>query len=75
MEQAKQRIAQAEANIQSAMTAPQQVAVTQARAKSAAAIIAERRAALDQAKLNLSYTTIFAPADGVGSVMSIKVMA
>jgi len=65
VEQAKQRIAQAEANIQSAMTAPQQVAATQARAKSAAAVIAERRAALDQAKLNLSYTTVVSPVTGI----------
>ena len=47
------------------MTAPKQVAVSEARAKSAVAQVAQRKALLDQAKLNLSYCTIVAPVNGI----------
>ena len=73
VEQANQRIAQAEANVQSALTAPQQVAVTEARVKSALAEIAQRRALLDQAKLNLSYTTVVAPVTGIVGKKTVEV--
>ena len=73
IEQARARIGQAEATVQSAMTAPQQVLVSQAKAKSAAAKLLEKRAALDQAKLNLSYTTITAPVSGVVGKKSVEV--
>ena len=49
----------------SPMTAPKQVAVSKARAKSAVAQVAQRKALLDQAKLNLSYCTIVAPVNGI----------
>ncbi len=65
VEQAKARIAQADASIESALTAPKQVAVSEARAKSALAQVAQRRALLEQAKLNLSYCTIVAPVTGI----------
>jgi membrane fusion protein (multidrug efflux system) len=65
VDQATQRIPQADASIESAMTAPAQVAVSEARAKSAAAQVAQRKALLDQAKLNLSYCTIVAPVTGI----------
>jgi membrane fusion protein (multidrug efflux system) len=65
LEQARQRITQAEASIESAQTAPKQVAVSEARAKSALAQVAQRKALLDQAKLNLSYCTIVAPVTGI----------
>ncbi len=65
IEQANQRITQADASIESASTAPQQVRVTEARANSAAAQVAQKRALVDQAKLNLSYCVIVAPADGL----------
>ena len=73
VEQANQRIAQAEANVQSALTAPEQVAVTEARVKSALAEIAQRRALLDQAKLNLSYTTVVAPVTGIVGKKTVEV--
>jgi len=73
VEQANQRIAQAEANVQTALTAPQQVAVTEARVKSALAAVAERRALLDQARLNLSYTTIVAPVTGIVGKKTVEV--
>ena len=65
VEQANQRIPQADASIESAQTAPKQVAVSEARAKSAVAQVAQKRALLDQAKLNLSYCTIVAPVNGI----------
>jgi membrane fusion protein (multidrug efflux system) len=65
IDQASQRIPQADATIESAMTAPKQVQVSEARAKSAAAQVAQKKALLDQAKLNLSYCTIVAPVNGI----------
>jgi membrane fusion protein, multidrug efflux system len=65
VDQAKQRITQADASIESAQTAPKQVAVSETRAKSAAAQVKERRASLEQARLNLSYCTIVAPVTGI----------
>jgi membrane fusion protein, multidrug efflux system len=62
--QAKARYAQAEADLRSAQTGPQQVRTTQARAQAALATVAERQAALEQAELNLQYTKIVAPVDG-----------
>jgi membrane fusion protein (multidrug efflux system) len=73
VEQANERIAQAEANVQAALTAPQRVAVTEARAKSALAAIAQKRALLDQAKLNLSYTTVVAPVTGIVGKKTVEV--
>jgi membrane fusion protein (multidrug efflux system) len=65
VEQAGQRITQADASIESAMTAPKQVAASEARAKAALAQVAQKRALVDQAKLNLTYCTILAPATGI----------
>jgi membrane fusion protein (multidrug efflux system) len=65
VDQASQRIPQADASIESAMTAPKQVAVSEARAKSALAQVAQKRALLEQARLNLGYCTIVAPVAGI----------
>jgi membrane fusion protein (multidrug efflux system) len=65
VDQARARIAQADASIESAMTGPKQVAVSNARAKSALAQVAQRKALVEQAKLNLSYCTIVAPVTGI----------
>jgi membrane fusion protein (multidrug efflux system) len=65
IDQASQRIPQADASIESASTAPKQVAVSEARAKSAVAQVAQKKALLDQAKLNLSYCTIVSPVNGI----------
>jgi len=65
VEQAKAKLAQADANVEAAMTGPEQVSITKSRAQAAAAKVAQQRAALEQAQLNLSYSTITAPADGV----------
>jgi membrane fusion protein, multidrug efflux system len=63
--QARARLLQAEANWRASQTGPQQVAVSQARARSAIASVAQKRAALEQAELNLQYTKLMAPVDGV----------
>ncbi len=65
VEQVKTRISQADASIESAMTAPQQVAVSETHAKSALAQVAQRRALLEQAQLNLSYCVVVAPVTGI----------
>ena len=65
VDQANQRITQADASIESAMTAPKQVAVSEARAKSALAQVAQKKALVEQARLNLSYCTIVAPVTGI----------
>jgi membrane fusion protein, multidrug efflux system len=73
IDQANAKIAQADAAIESALTAPQQVAVSQARAKAASAQVEEKRAALDQAKLNLSYCTVVAPFSGIIGKKTVEI--
>ena len=73
VDQAKQRISQADALIESAMTAPRQVAASETRAKSALAQVAQRKALVDQAKLNLSYCTVVAPVDGIVGKKTVEV--
>ncbi|HMD32151.1 MAG TPA: HlyD family secretion protein [Candidatus Acidoferrales bacterium] len=63
--QAQERFTQAQASLESAHTGPGQVAITESRAHSGAATVQQRRAELDQARLNLSYCRILAPVDGV----------
>jgi membrane fusion protein (multidrug efflux system) len=64
VQQARSRLAGSEANRQSAETAPQQVSSTRDRARAALADVQQRRAALEQAQLNLQYTKIIAPVNG-----------
>ena len=73
VKQAQTRVEQADAQIQAALTGPDQVRVTQAKAQSAGAKVEEQKAMLDQAELNLQYTTIVAPIDGVVGKKSIAV--
>jgi membrane fusion protein, multidrug efflux system len=64
VDQARSRLAGSEANHQSAETAPQQVSSSRDRAQAALADVAQKRAALEQAELNLQYTEIVAPVSG-----------
>jgi len=64
VQQANEHLTQAEANHRSAQTGPQQVASTNARVLAALADVAQKRAALEQAELNLGYTKIIAPVNG-----------
>jgi len=71
--QAESRIEQANAELRNAQITPKTVAATQAKAQSAEAQAQRSKAALDQAQLNLSYTTIVAPVDGVVGKRSVQV--
>jgi len=73
IDQSNARIAQADASIQAALTAPQQVAISQSRARTSEAQVLEKRAAVDQARLNLSYCTIVAPVSGIVEKKSVEV--
>jgi len=64
VQQAHSRLAESEANHRSAQTGPQQVSSTKARARAAIADVEQKRAALEQAELNLQYTKIIAPVSG-----------
>ena len=64
VEQARSVLASAEATHRGAQTAPKQIASSKARALSAQATVDQKRAALEQAKLNLLYTRVIAPVAG-----------
>jgi membrane fusion protein (multidrug efflux system) len=59
------RVEQARAGLQESRANQQQVNVSSAQAQSAGAVIQQARANLAAAELDLSYTTITAPVDGV----------
>jgi len=63
--QARSKLVTAEAANRSAQTAPRQVATSEARALSSDATVKQKQALLDQAELNLQYTKIIAPVNGV----------
>jgi membrane fusion protein (multidrug efflux system) len=63
--QAQSKLAQAQANVRAAATGPQQVATIRSRAQSAQAQAELKKAALEQAQLNLQYTVIMSPVNGV----------
>jgi membrane fusion protein (multidrug efflux system) len=63
--QARSKLVQADADLQNAQTGPRQVLSSRARALAAEATVQEKQAALDQAELNLSYTKIVAPMNGI----------
>ncbi len=65
VEQARAKLGHADAEVQNAMTGPQQVTITQSEVAVAQAKVAQRQADLDQAQLNLQYTTVTAPIDGI----------
>lgn len=73
VDQANARMAQADASIEAALTAPQQVAISQAHAKTSEAQVLQKRAVVDQARLNLSYCTIVAPVSGIVEKKSVEV--
>jgi membrane fusion protein, multidrug efflux system len=68
-----ERSLQSQAMLRYAQTAPQQVAAQSARAKAAVAQVKQAQAALDQAKLNLGYTKIYAAADGIITRKSVEI--
>ena len=71
--QAQSKLAQAQANLRAAATGPQQVATTRSRAQSAEAQAEFKKAALEQAELNLQYTIIMSPVNGVVTNRTVEV--
>jgi len=71
--QAQGRLVQAEANWRSANTAPKQMQVIRARAAAALAEAQRKKADLDQAQLNLQYTKVVAPVNGLVSNRTVEV--
>ena len=69
---AHERESAAQASLKYAQTAPQQVAVQDARWKAAEAQAQQAQAQLDQAKLNLSYCVIKAPEAGIITRKSVE---
>ncbi len=70
---ARQQEAAAQAALKYAQTGPQQVAAQNARARQALAQVQQAQAQLDQVQLNLSYTKIVAPEDGIITRKSVEV--
>jgi membrane fusion protein, multidrug efflux system len=64
VDEARSRLIEAIARNESAQAGPKRVASTRARALSAVADEAQRKAELDQAELNLGYTKVLAPVSG-----------
>jgi membrane fusion protein (multidrug efflux system) len=64
VQQARSQLGQSEASRLSAETGPQQVSSTRARAHAAISDVQQKRAALEQAQLNLQYTQVVAPISG-----------
>jgi membrane fusion protein, multidrug efflux system len=71
--QAQSKLQQAQANVRAAATGPQQIATIRSRAQSAQAQADLKNAALEQAKLNLQYTVIVAPVNGVVTNRTVEV--
>jgi membrane fusion protein, multidrug efflux system len=69
---AQSQVAQADAQVREASTAPQQLAVSRAKAGSAIADVQKNQAAVEQARLNLSYTVIRAPSSGIVDKKSVQ---
>jgi len=65
VKQARARLGQAQAALANAQITPKQISVTEARARAGEAQAAKSKASLDQTELNLGYTKIVAPVDGV----------
>ncbi len=71
--QARGGATQANAQLQTAQSGPQEVAAQRARAASADAKVLQQRAAVQQAELNLQYTTLKAPTRGIVSKRGVEV--
>ena len=71
--QARSKLQQAQAEFSNARTAPQHISITQARAASANATIAKQQAILKQGELNLGYTVLKSPVDGIVGRKSVEI--
>jgi membrane fusion protein (multidrug efflux system) len=73
LRQQEGKLLQSKADLRTAQTAPQQVSLTRAKAEAANAEAVQRKAQLDQANLNLSYTVIRSPVTGIIGKKSVEV--
>src|ERR1700687_1960309 len=73
IEQARNKLVWAGADLRTADTAPQTMRATRARALSAQANAERKKAELDQAALNLLYTKVIAPVSGAVSNRTVEV--
>ena len=70
--QAEAALAQAQAGVRGARGRPQQIATSRAEAGSATAKFKLNQSAVEQAQLNLGYTVVRAPVDGIVSRKSVE---
>ena len=73
LQQSQGKLLQAKADLRNAQTAPQQVSLVHAKAEAADAEALQRKAQLDQAQLNLSYTVLRSPVTGIVGKRSVEV--
>ncbi len=71
--QAQSKLGQATAALGTARTGPQQVLIQKSHALASAALVEKAKAAVEQARLNLDYTRIVAPVDGIVAKRSAQV--
>ncbi len=71
--QARAHLVQVQAQQAATRSSPQQIAAERARAQSSQAAVGVQRATVEQAKLNLQYTTVTAPVGGVVGQRSVQV--
>ncbi len=72
LDAAKARVLEARATVEGALANRKQVGMRTADAQAKVAKAAEARAALDAAQLNLSYTEVVAPVDGVATHKQVE---
>ena len=70
--QGRARLAQVQAQLEYARTRPQQISIQRSRARAAQAETQRAIATLQQAQLNLQYTTIVAPVSGIVGQRSVQ---
>jgi membrane fusion protein (multidrug efflux system) len=73
LRQQQGKLLQSKADLRTAQTAPQQVSLMRAKAEASDAEAIQRKAQLDQANLNLSYTVIRSPVTGIIGKKSVEV--
>ncbi len=71
--QQKAALDRAQAEMEAARTGPEQVAARRAHAESSAAKVKQMESAVEQSKLNLQYTVVRAPVNGVVSQRNVEV--
>jgi membrane fusion protein (multidrug efflux system) len=70
---AQAQLAQAQADLRASKAGPQRVRVSRANAAAAQAAVKTAKAALAQAQLNVDYTVVRAPADGIVGKKAVEV--